>query len=806
MSTTLYYTMKNKGIFIFCVSFLLIFSDSVIGQSNALKSPFEASLNPGTQSGENTPQNEIIDWVEDISARALFSSTYYSEDGQIKIIYSKRAINYYNTSNELVPINAELTQLDKDSWGAIHQPYPTYLSNDGCFRLTLEDKNRITYGKNCKINGQSIKTDFIFTGNKTTLYNVIPGVDKELIFRENGVKFNYILNQPLEGNPDNYVFSEKIEIPAGCVIKKDETYGKQTKEGWNGNMVVTDQFGKVVSTLYLPVCYDATNQHVTGSYRISNESGSVVLEIIIPEEWMNAPERVYPVVVDPLVMGPTTTWTGGTMPSCIIPSYNQDSIQVTIPAGVTVTELNVTASFYADPWTTAVMNDGAMFFSTDCANSQTFTITGAPGTSPGTAYLDSYNMSNPLNCCFPESCNVSSFYLSYHLGRTQPGAGCNTTYIRYDPVTTSWPFEAVIIGKTPETYGGQWSVSPTPICSNQCTISGTGYVYYGVAPYTFTHPWTTDTVTVGQNNGCASGATNHIFSLTIPNCPSFCDESFTSLNVPPPTITDACGNTVAGLPTKVVPIKVTPEVNAVYDMLVCSEEPYTIDLTSCVPTATIEWSGNGNTGTGDISETATNNTSGVINMEYLASASDNGCYSDTIIIPLEVQPLPIPNFSIAPEPIIAGVESSFTDETVINAGIGIEWFWLFGDETFSFEQNPTHLYVLPGEYELCLGVTNDNGCTDTICEMITVVPAELNLPNIITANNDGVNDFLEFTYLEFYPDNELIVLNRWGEVVYQKSAYTNDWGGAGLTEGTYFYLLNVKDIDKTYNGFFQLVR
>ena len=118
------------------------------------------------------------------------------------------------------------------------------------------------------------------------------------------------------------------------------------------------------------------------------------------------------------------------MPSCWIPAYNQDSILVTIPADVMVTELNVTASFYADPFTGAWMQDGAMYFSTDCDNTTTFTITGVPGQSAGTAYLDNFNLYNPLTCCFPESCNSQTFWLSFHLGRNFLGAGCNTTYIR----------------------------------------------------------------------------------------------------------------------------------------------------------------------------------------------------------------------------------------------------------------------------------------------------------------------------------------------------------------------------------------
>jgi gliding motility-associated-like protein len=77
---------------------------------------------------------------------------------------------------------------------------------------------------------------------------------------------------------------------------------------------------------------------------------------------------------------------------------------------------------------------------------------------------------------------------------------------------------------------------------------------------------------------------------------------------------------------------------------------------------------------------------------------------------------------------------------------------------------------------------------------------------VITANNDQINDLLEFKYLEFYPNNSLVVLNRWGNVVFEKVGYANDWNGDNLNAGTYFYSLIVNDGEQEYKGFIQIVR
>ncbi|MBC7391358.1 MAG: gliding motility-associated C-terminal domain-containing protein, partial [Opitutaceae bacterium] len=72
--------------------------------------------------------------------------------------------------------------------------------------------------------------------------------------------------------------------------------------------------------------------------------------------------------------------------------------------------------------------------------------------------------------------------------------------------------------------------------------------------------------------------------------------------------------------------------------------------------------------------------------------------------------------------------------------------------------------------------------------------------NIFTPNGDGHNDFLFFKNLHFYPGNTLHVFNRWGNKVYNRENYANDWDGGGLPAGTYFYILDLKDGSKPRQG------
>ena len=78
--------------------------------------------------------------------------------------------------------------------------------------------------------------------------------------------------------------------------------------------------------------------------------------------------------------------------------------------------------------------------------------------------------------------------------------------------------------------------------------------------------------------------------------------------------------------------------------------------------------------------------------------------------------------------------------------------------------------------------------------------------SIVARNNDGKNDLLAFEYLEFYPENQLRILNRWGAVVFEQTGYANTWDGDELTDGVYFYVLTLTEKNQTYSGFFHLIR
>lgn len=77
-------------------------------------------------------------------------------------------------------------------------------------------------------------------------------------------------------------------------------------------------------------------------------------------------------------------------------------------------------------------------------------------------------------------------------------------------------------------------------------------------------------------------------------------------------------------------------------------------------------------------------------------------------------------------------------------------------------------------------------------------------PNVITADGDNVNDTFIIKNLEDYDSVHVVILNRWGNVVWENETYNNEWNGTNmsgepLSEGVYTYIATPSSTKYEYN-------
>lgn len=114
-------------------------------------------------------------------------------------------------------------------------------------------------------------------------------------------------------------------------------------------------------------------------------------------------------------------------------------------------------------------------------------------------------------------------------------------------------------------------------------------------------------------------------------------------------------------------------------------------------------------------------------------------------------------------------------------------------------------------------LTDKNGCKakDTLvvvqfCPSLTFpgivplppMPEVFHIPNIITPNEDGVNDVFYISDLK--PFTEVRIYNRWGVQIYESIDYKNTWEAKDVPDGVYFYQVVYEN--RFYNGWVQITR
>lgn len=161
----------------------------------------------------------------------------------------------------------------------------------------------------------------------------------------------------------------------------------------------------------------------------------------------------------------------------------------------------------------------------------------------------------------------------------------------------------------------------------------------------------------------------------------------------------------------------------------------------------------------------------------------NGEGTDSVSASIEIFPLPDFEILHTADTILApgAATTLYTEETF--AG----YLWSNASTESSITVSQTNVYWVE--------VTDQHGCQNRDSVTVVVVRESIKIrSNVLTPNNDGINDFFEIEDIGSYDyPCELTIYNIWNQKVYQEPNYLNQWGGDGLDAGTYFYLIRSAD-------------
>ncbi|MEZ4937485.1 MAG: choice-of-anchor L domain-containing protein [Crocinitomicaceae bacterium] len=204
-------------------------------------------------------------------------------------------------------------------------------------------------------------------------------------------------------------------------------------------------------------------------------------------------------------------------------------------------------------------------------------------------------------------------------------------------------------------------------------------------------------------------------------------------------------------------------------------------------TITYTWTGNG--------QTVNTNTWGnrKPGWYFLYASDQNNCIvSDSVYVD---SLNPVANFTADPmqgtEPVTVTIEDMSSDrvtntwgfialdangDTISSSGNS----YVIGYDSL---QPPFDTTFMSGDYEICLVVSNNYECYDTLCKSIEIFPIpSITDPNVITPNGDNNNDTWA-PITQGMAELNCTILNRWGNKVFELTSPSDTWDGTNMNTG-----------------------
>jgi gliding motility-associated-like protein len=168
---------------------------------------------------------------------------------------------------------------------------------------------------------------------------------------------------------------------------------------------------------------------------------------------------------------------------------------------------------------------------------------------------------------------------------------------------------------------------------------------------------------------------------------------------------------------------------------------------------------------------------------------------------------------LQPIPIITNVSNTLSLNSTYN-----NYQWYLNDSVLNGATNQNYLATENGNYHV--EVTMNGGCkikSNTIIIIDSLIDPDtldiLLMPNVFTPNNDGINDIFIPVKIKGITINQILIYNRWGQLIHKESSPIILWDGKikneNSSDGVYYWIIEYQDskgTTKSKAGFLQLLR
>ena len=368
-----------------------------------------------------------------VHLRSEYAKTYLNTNKTKTTVQSASPLHYQDENGFWLTKENRINNLANQLVYPVQDPYVQFDKNAQVLSLFNRD-NEIKLGKEVQFlfvdaNNQLLKK----IGNTTTqptiessnilnFTNYVQHIDKRYTFYNHAIKSDYILKnkEQFPTSFNKFIIEEQLELPSGFSFKMGYNSAQRINQ-----LFIVDANGQTVFSFHHPIVSDAkpvekkfrhTFVPYEAVYEVIPQTGNrYTLQTIIEAAYLTAPERVYPITIDPVI----SIENNAIVNTCFAPNYQQSTLQVAVPDGQTVLYTDINYDFIATAGTDAWISDQRSFVSGPNGETAVFSGTGDQGGS----FTYTINNSDIANVT-----STGTIDFTFHFSRVWGDSGCNATF------------------------------------------------------------------------------------------------------------------------------------------------------------------------------------------------------------------------------------------------------------------------------------------------------------------------------------------------------------------------------------------